>query len=268
MDNFKTLKEIGDVGDVENNFIVKLANGVNGFVDRIDAKINSIKFSHLENINNLQNSKLVHDLSKEDYTNNGFNNNVKSSVYKVPKSINFYDTNDFYSNSIKELYSKVGFIEDSILIIKRFRTKEAYRMSVKGPDLVISEIEYDLKLVNEKKVKVFDSKQTAEYAELGKYFGNAKTIHRCIDNMYDVDSVINDVEIHKLKVSMDRLSVELKKLITTLDSTTAIISKAAMENIMYRVSVSADYITAISNLYYIHIESVASLKDLKEKIKG
>ena len=265
MKEFCVLDKIEDIGDVEGNFIIDLAQGIAGFINTIDAKLNKIKGQHLSYLDNLQNSDLISDISKKDYTEETFKLLRDEVVYKVPRSKTFYGVNDFYIESLHKLLKFDSYLEDSIKEIKRFRTKPKSRLSVAGPSLDTLAIETELKEIDKDKKKVFDVSDTSEYAKVGKYFGNVKTIHKNIDNMVDLDGEINDRYLHSMKVDVERLSSELKKLIDSLDKADTVISKEAMNSILLTATVAADYITSISNLYYIHIESITSLVALKNK---
>jgi len=263
MIRYKTLSSIDDIGDVEGNFIVELAAGISGFINTIDSKLNKMKASHLSFIDNLNNSDLISDINKSDFTKELFDSVKKEEVYKVSKSKTFYDTNDFYISGLRDLLKNEDYLEETINRIKRFRTKEKLRISVKGPNTDTLDIDKTLEDIKSKSEHVFDAKDTSEYALVGKYFGNVKTIHSNIDDMKSLDSVVNDVYLHNMVTNVDRFSKELKKLIKLLDTTSSIVSRDAMESIMLDVRVCADFVTAISNLYYLHISSITSLVSLK-----
>lgn len=267
MERYEILDTIENIGDVEAGFIVELANGVSSFINSIEGKINRIKKEHLSFIDNSQDSNLIGDISKNDFEEEGFNKNSKASIYKIPKSKTFYTANGFYIKYLESLIENKDFVEDSLIAIKRFRTKEKHRISMAGPAFDTLTVKDILTDMDKAKTKVFDAKLAGETAILLPYFGNIKTVHSNIDAMKELGKKINDKDLHKLNLDIERIGKELKKLITMLDSTTAIISKDAMNAILLRVNVLADYVTAISNLYYIHVESISSLESLKQKIK-
>lgn len=263
MERYEGLNLIEEIGDIEDNFIVEIARGVSEFINTIDAKINKIKKSHLDVINRQQNSNLIKDV--KDINDTDFTNSKDERVYIVPKSERFFLVNDFYTDGILELNENVDFIENSIKVIKRFRTKEKLRLSMTGPDRDIIIVKELLAKLDKEKGKAFDSKITDEFSKVGKYFGNASTTNKSIKRCRAINKEIDDRTLHSIKEGTDRLAGELKKLINMLDSTDSAVSKDAMNNIILRVNVAADYITAFANMYYIHTESIISLIDLKEK---
>jgi len=265
MQQFEALKNIQNIGDVEDNFIVTIAKGVSLFINSIDGELNKLKKSHLDILYNMQDSRLIDDIEAT-FTQSEFVKNKDVLVLKVPRTKRFFTTNIFYTSNLNLLTDEILFIENTILDIKRFRTKPKTRLSVQDPDKDTIRVQKLLKAIEDNKKDVFDVNDKEEYAKLSFYFGNVESIRTSIDRMKETNRKITDKDLHKLKASVERLSSELKKLIKTLDSTTQVVSKAAMNNIILKVDVAANLITSIAILYNIHVDSIGSIIDLQEKI--
>ena len=174
-------------------------------------------------------------------------------------------TSIYFINLKKDAPKVLDRLDD---IVSMFIGDDGFRKSFKDltPELKKADKKFNVDLTNELK-KRFDITNKEEKTQLHKIVRSNSELKEILSLLVTINKNFTDKDVLKLNKQIDKIYKKIDMLVRMLENENISASKESIENLVLAISITANYITSISNLYYLHTQVMSTILNIKDVYK-
>jgi len=182
---------------------------------------------------------------------------LTTDLYTLTEKLSPYFTN-LKKNSMKNL-------EEMDDVISNFIGDKEFRKSFKVSKTSFEEINEKFNIKLDKDLKsMFSTKDKSEFVSLGKLVRSNNELKGTLKNIIYINDNFTDKDLIKLNKKIDSIQKKIEMLVKMLNIDEVEASKEAIQGVVTALSTVANYVSSVSNLYYVHMTAMDVMLKIKE----